>query len=459
MFVHQKPQVAPAGPRASMHCVVAGAGYVGVTTGLVLAERGHSVVLVDIDEARAERLAAGEVPFHEPGVEAALKSALATGRVTTGTDLAAAVASADAVLVCVGTPQRPNGDADLSFVAAAAKTIGQGLRRSSRAPVVIVKSTVPPGTAVGVVAGGVAKASRKKEGEGFHIASNPEFLREGSALADARKPDRVVAGALRSEAVRKVAELWGYPESLPLVETSPSAAELMKYASNAFLAMKVSFANETANVAERLGVDVYDVMRGVGLDARIGAEFLRAGAGFGGSCFPKDVRALERFAKRIGAPLRLPKAVLEINENQPRELLRIVEGALGGSVRGKSVALLGLAFKPDTDDVRESRAIPLYRALVKAGASVACWDPLALENFRRAVVAKVDGSQDLAAVLKGKDAAVIQTEWAALRDLAPAEWRRLMRGDAIVDGRRSVDPSAMAAAGLRYFAIGRKNPA
>lgn len=439
-----------------MQCVVAGAGYVGLTTALVLVEKGHTVVLVDVDEARAQRIAAGEVPFHEPGVEPALKSALTTGRFSTGTDLAAPTVTADAVFLCVGTPARPNGDADLSFIKAAAKGIGRGVRRSNLAPLVIVKSTVPPGTTTDLVVPAVAKASRKSEGAGFHAIANPEFLREGRALEDARRPDRLVVGAFGAEAGQRLVELWGH-EGVPVVATSPTAAELIKYASNAFLATKVSFANEMALLAASLGVDVYEVMRGVGLDPRIGAEFLRAGVGFGGSCLPKDLKALHRFARRRGKPLRLPRAVLEINERQPQEAIRLLEHALGG-LADKSVALLGLAFKPDTDDVRETRALPLYRALRAAGARVICWDPLAVKNFQRLVGDPVDATEDLRQALTGRDAAVIQTEWTQLRDLPADDWKRLLRNPVVVDGRRSVDAAGLVAAGIRYYAIGAPLP-
>src|SRR5687767_1901417 len=340
-----------------MHCVIAGGGYVGVTTAIVLAEKGHTVHVVDIDESRAQRLANGEVPFFEPGVEAALKAALRTGRIGAGTDLVAAVQAADAVFLCVGTPSRPNGEADLSYVKSACKMIGQGLRNAQGSPVVVVKSTVPPGTTTGVVTPELERASRKANGAGFFAASNPEFLREGRALEDSRKPDRLVVGALHSDARDRLVQLW-QPGDVPVVKTDPTTAELIKYASNTFLAVKISFANEVANLCTRLVLDVYEVMRGVGMDKRIGSEFLRAGAGFGGSCFPKDVRALDKFARKQGAPIRLARTVLEVNEHQPLEVVRLVEENVG-DLKGKKVALIGLAFKPDTDDVRETRALPI----------------------------------------------------------------------------------------------------
>ncbi|HLE47614.1 MAG TPA: UDP-glucose/GDP-mannose dehydrogenase family protein [Candidatus Thermoplasmatota archaeon] len=440
-----------------MHCVVAGAGYVGVTTALVLVEKGHTVLLVDIDEARAHRIANAEMPFIEPGCDAALKSARASGRLSTGTDLAAACASTDVVFVCVGTPSRPNGDADLSFVKDAAKMVGQGFRRANAEPLVVMKSTVPPGTTRELLVPEIERASRKKDGQGFHGLSNPEFLREGKALEDSRNPDRLVVGASNPHAADRLVQLWGYP-GVPTVRTDPTTAEFIKYAANAFLATKVSFANEMANLSSRVGVDVYDVMHGIGLDRRIGEAFLRAGAGFGGSCFPKDVRALERFAKKQGVPLRIPRAVLEINEAQPKEVVDLADRALGG-LSGKSVALLGLAFKPDTDDVRETRALPIYDELVARGAKVTCWDPAALSNFKRLVNGKnLVATTDLREALRGKDVAILQTEWPQLRELPAAEWKTLMRHALVVDGRRAADGPALEAAGVRYHAIGGKNP-
>jgi UDPglucose 6-dehydrogenase len=436
-----------------MHCVIAGGGYVGVTTAVVLVEKGHTVHVVDIDESRAQRLAAGEVPFFEPGVETALKAALRTGRIGAGTDLVSAVGPAEAVFLCVGTPSRPNGEADLSYVKGASKMIGQGLRNSKGAPLVVVKSTVPPGTTAGLVTPEIEKSSRKKDGVGFFAASNPEFLREGRALEDARRPDRVVIGSLHSDARDKLIQLW-QPGDAPVIQTDPTTSELIKYASNTFLALKISFANEIANLCSRLGLDVYDVMRGVGLDKRIGSEFLRAGAGFGGSCFPKDVRALERFARRQGAPLRLAKSVLEVNENQPLEVVRLVEEA-AGELKGKRVALLGLAFKPDTDDVRETRALPIYEALKEKGADVVCWDPIALANFQR-LAPGAKGTKDLREAIKGAHAVVLQTEWAQIAQLAPEDWRSLLNGGVVVDGRRAVDGDGLRRAGVRYVAVGGK---
>jgi UDPglucose 6-dehydrogenase len=435
-----------------MHCVIAGAGYVGVTTALVLVEREHTVHLVDIDETRAHRIAAGEVPFVEPGVDAALKNALRTGRLSIGTDLAAATSTADAVFLCVGTPSKANGEADLTFVKAAAKTIGQGLRNHKGVPLIVTKSTVPPGTTLQVVASEVEKSARKRNSIGFHAVSNPEFLREGRALEDARTPDRVVVGALHEAAHDRLLALWKQGD-VPVIRTDPTTAELIKYASNAFLALKISFSNEVANLCAKLGVDVYDVMTGVGLDKRIGSEFLRAGVGFGGSCFPKDVRALDKFARRQGVPLRLPKAVLEINEQQPMQAVKLLESALG-DLKGKKVALLGVAFKPDTDDVRETRALPIYRALVAQGAQVTCWDPVALANFQKLVGSPIVSTTDLPEAIRGKNAAIIQTEWPEIRRLPPSGWLSMTKGAPVVDGRRSVDAKALKDAGVRYLAIG-----
>lgn len=440
-----------------MKCVVLGAGYVGVATGLALVERGHHVELVDVLPKKVAALRRAEVPFHEPGVPEALRAALAKKLLRVSADLVAASREANAIFICVGTPPKANGSADLGFVKNASKQIGVAIRETASHPLVVLKSTAPPGTTTGVVRPLVEKASGLTEGRDFFVLSNPEFLREGSALADAKDPDRIVIGGTNPEALERLVDLWKPGASVPVVKTSPVAAETIKYASNAFLAMKVSFANEIANLCTRLGVDVYDVMHGVGLDARIGRLFLRAGAGFGGSCFPKDVRALEVFARAQGVALRLPRATLEVNESQPLEVLRLLEEALG-SVRGKRVALLGLAFKPDTDDVRETRALPILRALEQAGARVVCWDPKAVESFRRLAGTDLDATGDMEVALRGSDAPVIQTEWPELRQLAPSRWRSLMKGRIVVDGRRAVDPTAFETAGLAYFAIGYPVP-
>jgi UDPglucose 6-dehydrogenase len=432
-----------------MECVVVGAGYVGLVSAIVLAERGHEVQLVEVNAAKGDLIRKGKSPIFEPGVEDALQKALASGRLTVS-EAVPPLRAGTFVFICVGTPSKPNGAADLSQVKRAAQAIGKQLPAKGSATVV-VKSTVPPSTTSDLVGKTLARAAPARRTGAFVVASNPEFLREGRALVDARNPDRIVVGCLDQETAERIASLWG-DDPIPRVLTVPTTAELIKYAANAFLAAKVSFANEMALLSQKLGVDVYDVMHGIGLDARIGKEFLRAGAGFGGSCFPKDVRGLVAFAKAEGVALRLPKAVLEVNERQPAAVVDLLRKELG-TLRGKRVALLGLAFKPDTDDVRETRALPMYQALVKGGAKVTVWDPIALPNFLR-IMKQTRGTTRLEEALRDVDAAVIQTEWGALRDLPAARWKKAMRGDLVIDGRRSVDAGAMRKAGLRYVAIG-----
>lgn len=433
-----------------MRAAILGAGYVGACTAAVLAEQGHQVIVADPDKERVMALAAGRAPVYEPGLDDALAMARASGRLSATTSTADAVDASDVTLLCVGTPPKPDGSQDLKFLKAASQQVGQALR-SKPWHCVIVKSTVLPGTTEDVVAREVAKASGLQAGEGFGVAVNPEFLREGSALSDARAPDRIVVGQL-DEASGKAA--WALWEGLPgkRLTTDLATAELIKVASNAFLAAKVGLANDVANVAAAVGVDAAKVMEGVGLDARIGPQFLRFGAGFGGSCFPKDVRALVSLGKRVKKPSRILAAVLEANDAQPLEAVRLAREALG-TLKGKRIALLGLAFKPDTDDVRETRALPLWQALTKAGATVICFDPRASENFRK-LAPKAKLAASALDALEGADCAIVQAEWSEFRALAPAEFKRRMRRPLVVDARRALDAARLRGGGVEYRAIG-----
>jgi UDPglucose 6-dehydrogenase len=436
---------------------VLGAGYVGACTAAVLAEQGHRVVLADPDARRAGAVRRGEAPAYEPGLGDAIAAAVRRGALGATTDPVEAVRGAELSMLCVGTPPKRDGSQDLRFVKAASRQVGQALRGQRGWHCVVTKSTVLPGTTGGVVLPAVEKASGRRAGDGFGVAVNPEFLREGNALEDARAPDRVVVGALDEASAKAV---WALYEGLacPKLTVSLGTAEMIKYASNAFLATKVGFANEVANLCRAIGLDAEEVMQGVGLDARIGPRFLRAGAGFGGSCFPKDVVALLRLGERERAPSRILKAVLGGNARQPLEVVRLARAALG-SLEGKRVALLGLAFKPDTDDVRETRALPIYRALRAAGARVVCYDPHAGSGFRALAGSSVRLAASLGEALDGADCAVVQTEWAEFRALPPAEFVARMRRPLVVDGRRTFDPKAMRAAGVEYHAIGLGEPA
>lgn len=417
---------------------IVGTGYVGLCTGIVFAEQGHDVCFVDVDAKKLRAVQEGKAPFYEPGVDEALASI--RPRVTTTTDLAAAVRDARFTFLCVGTPQAKDGSIDLSQVRQAAGQVGAALGEGHT---VVVKSTVVPGTAEDVVA---AEARRHARGVRFEVASNPEFLKEGSALADAREPDRIVVGANDDQAARAVLGLYANLPGERIVVT-PRTAEMIKYAANAFLATKIATANELANVCERVGVDWYDVARGIGPDPRIGQLFLRAGVGFGGSCFPKDVAAIAHVARASGAPSGILEAVLRNNEIQSLEAVEMLRSELG-DLKGRRVALLGVAFKSDTDDVRETRALPLWRALADEGADVVVHDPRASANFlRMAPLARV--AMSLAEALRGAEAAVVQTEWAEYRALAPASLPPV-----VIDGRRTFEPAALASAGIRYRAIG-----
>lgn len=430
-------------------CIV-GTGYVGLCTGLVFSEHGHEVTFVDVDPNKLAAVEQGRAPFYEPGVDELIRKQ--RPRLRTSTDLAKAVEENQFTFLCVGTPQGKDGAIDLTYVRNAAREIGRALKSAPRGHVVVVKSTVVPGTAEDVVLKEVQQASGLAPDEDFHVASNPEFLKEGSAMKDALHPDRVVVGARTPRAAEAVLALYG-AFSCPKLSVDPRTAEMIKYAANAFLATKIAFSNEMANVSERLGVDWYQIAEGIGHDARIGPLFLRAGVGYGGSCFPKDVAAIQHLADAAGAPSPILDAVLRNNDTQPLVAVRMLEEELG-SLRGKRVALLGLAFKADTDDVRETRALPIWRALRERGADVVCHDPKGGPNFQRvAPEAKVVSTVEDA--LKGADAALVQTEWKEYRDLQPDVFTKMLKAPAVVvDGRRTFDPRRMLDAGIRYRAVG-----
>lgn len=441
---------------AMARVLIVGAGYVGLCTGVALATKGHDVVLADKNAARLAQLEAGHAPFYEPGLDEAMAREVRAGRLRTARDLHPEAAHADVVMLCVGTPQAPDGRADLTFVRSASEEIGAALQHSTRFVTVVVKSTVVPGTTRDVVGPILAKASNKQVGADIGLAMNPEFLKEGSALHDALHPDRIVVGATTERARDAVLALYDAFDC-PKLATDPTTAETIKYAANAFLAAKVALSNELANVAARLGVDWYEVARGIGHDARIGPQFLRAGAGFGGSCFPKDVAALDALAKDHGAPSLLLDAILASNERQPLVVVDMLKEELG-DLRGKKIALLGLAFKPDTDDVRETRALPILNALDAAGARVTCHDPKASGSFLTlAPHARIAATVEEA--LQDADGCILQTEWRAYRELDPAVFVKAMRTPIVVDGRRTYDAAKMLGAGVRYGGVGMGSPA
>jgi UDPglucose 6-dehydrogenase len=422
---------------------VIGAGYVGLVTAACFAELGHRVVCTDIDAGKVEALQAGRVPIHEPGVEELLRAH--AGRLTFSTDNADAITASDVVFVCVDTPPLASGDADLRRVDA----VLSDWPRVERPVVLVMKSTVPAGTGARII------RSLAARGLG-HVAyvSSPEFLREGSAVHDFLHPDRVVVGAERPEAAQTVASLYE-PLHAPIVRTDVASAEMIKLAANAFLATKISFINEIANVCEEVGADVEVVATGMGLDARIGQSFLRAGIGYGGSCFPKDVTALKRLAGNSGYHFQLLASVIEVNELQKRRLLGKLRHHLG-PLTGATVALLGLAFKPNTDDVRESPAFVLASRLVAEGACVVAHDPVAAERAAALLPPEVVLAGTVADAVAGADAAVIVTDWPSFATalLAPGV-AATMRRPLLLDGRNLLEPAAARAAGFEWIGTGR----
>ncbi len=399
-----------------------------------------------------------------PGVAEALARHLGSGLLDATMDITKAVADTEITFLCVGTPSSADGSYDLRHLAAAARSVGEAIEGLDRHHIVVTKSTVTPTANRSIVLPAIAHASGKEASVGFSLVSNPEFLREGSALTDALAPDRIVLGIMEEDrAARDILEALYSPFDRPLLVTSLEGAELIKLASNSLLAIKVAFANEVANLASSVDADGYRVLEGVGLDHRLGPHFLRAGAGFGGSCFPKDLRALVAFSRAQDIPALLPTAALAQNEVQPVVMVELVRKALGGNLQGKRVALLGLAFKPDTDDVRETRALPIYRLLLEGGATVVCHDPRAGESFVQLALedglARPDVREGLDEVLRDANAAVIQTEWEEYRLLGPAQLVSDMAPPrAIIDARRTFDPYMMRSDGVTYWGVGLPPP-
>ena len=416
-----------------------GAGYVGLVTGACFADLGHEVVIRDVVPERIERLRAGEVPIYEPGLDEVLARNKERLRFTL--DIAETVDGSEFIYVAVGTPPTYSGDADLAAVWSVVDELPESLEGR---PVLVMKSTVPVGTGEHVRA---RLDARGLTGVGY--VSNPEFLAEGSAIADFKSPDRIVVGAFDPADGDRVVELHTGIET-EIVRTDVPSAELVKLAANAFLSTRISFINEIANVCDLVGADVVDVARGVGLDHRLGPHFLRAGLGFGGSCFPKDVTALKQLAGNSGYPFLLLQAVWEVNELQKRRVVSKLEKHLG-SLRGKTIALLGLAFKPNTDDMREAPSRVIAYRLLAEGAEVRAWDPVARPDD----LAGVELSNSVLEAVRGADAAVIVTEWPELREIATDELRDVMATPLIIDGRNLLDPVAAQAAGFRYEGIGR----
>jgi len=433
-----------------MKIAMIGTGYVGLVSGACFAEFGPDVTCVDVDAAKIDRLLNGEIPIYEPGLDALVAKGIKSGRLSFTTDLAKAVADADAVFIAVGTPsRRGDGHADLRYVEAAALEIARALQGYT---VIVTKSTVPVGTGRRV-AEWIRSANPTAE---FDVASNPEFLREGSAIGDFMRPDRVVIGAEtdRARAVMQALYRPLYLMETPIVMTTLETAELTKYAANAFLATKITFINEMADLCEKVGANVQDIARGMGLDGRIGKKFLHAGPGYGGSCFPKDTIALVRTAQEYGAPARLVETVVQVNDRRKGAMASRVLAACGGSVRGKTVGVLGVAFKPNTDDMRDAPSLAIVPALQDAGATVRAYDPAAMHEAK-ALLPGVEWCADAYDVAIGADVLVIITEWNEFRALDLDRIGASMTQKVLVDLRNVYRAEDVRGQGFAYTSIGR----
>jgi UDPglucose 6-dehydrogenase len=431
---------------------VLGTGYVGLVTGAGLADFGNEVTCVDLDESKIAQLNEGKIPFYEFSLGEVVERNVRDGRLSFTSDLRSAIRSARTIFIAVGTPPGAGGEADLSQVLAAARTIAEQMTSYK---LIIQKSTVPVGTGEKVLRLVESVLAERGKSIPFDVASNPEFLREGSAVEDFMRPDRIVVGTWSPKAEQILAGIYQrfYLNETPLIRTTVQTAELIKYASNAFLATKISFINEMANLCEAVGGDVKVVARAMGLDGRIGRKFLHAGPGYGGSCFPKDTLALASFSRKAGAASKIVEATIDVNKRQRRRMLDKVK-QLVGDLAGKQIGVLGLSFKPQTDDVRDSVAIELIKLMQKEGAEVRAFDPVAMERAA-AELKKVTFAEDPYSAAKGADALVIATEWNEFRMLDLGKLRRLMRAPAVVDCRNIYDPATMEGAGFDYVCVGR----
>ncbi|HEY0198881.1 MAG TPA: UDP-glucose/GDP-mannose dehydrogenase family protein [Rhodanobacter sp.] len=439
-----------------MKVTIFGTGYVGLVTGACLAEMGNHVVCIDIDAVKVERLKRGEIPIYEPGLEPIVRRNHASGQLGFTTEVASAIEHGDLIFIAVGTPPDEDGSADLQYVKAVAEVIGQHLKRYA---VIVNKSTVPVGTANRVRETVAAALAARNATVEFDVVSNPEFLKEGAAVEDCLRPDRIIVGASSQRAIAALRKLYApfNRNHDRMVVMDERSAELTKYAANAMLATKISFMNEISNIAERVGADVELVRQGIGSDPRIGYHFIYPGAGYGGSCFPKDVQALERIARSHGYDAPLLSAVEAVNVQQKEKLFELISRHFAGELTGKTVALWGLAFKPNTDDMREAPSRRLMEALWNAGAKVRAFDPEASEETKRLYGEREDLQlcEHAHDALKGADVLAVVTEWKAFRSPDFARIRDTLAEPAIFDGRNLYDPYTVEEAGLAYYGIGR----
>ncbi|MEA1937111.1 MAG: UDP-glucose/GDP-mannose dehydrogenase family protein [Patescibacteria group bacterium] len=424
---------------------VIGTGYVGLVTGACLAELGNKVVCVDIDEEKIGKLKRGIVPFYEPRLDELVAKNIKNGRLFFETDLAQTIQQSEIFFIAVGTPPMENGSADLSYVEKAVEDIAKNLKKYA---VVVVKSTVPPGTCRRI-----KKLAAKHCASSFDLVSNPEFLREGSAVMDFMKPDRIVLGAESGKARKIMKELY-QPLKVPLLITRLESSEMIKYASNAFLATKISFINEIANVCELVGADVQEIAKGMGLDPRIGNKFLEAGLGYGGSCFPKDVQALHQSAGINGYNFCLLKAVIEVNNNQRKLAVKKTEKILGG-LKNKVVSIWGLAFKANTDDIRESAAVEIIELFLGKGVKIKTYDPIASENAKKILPEEIIFCDNLYEAIQESDALFIATDWDEFKKADFAKMKKSLRTPIIIDGKNIYNPEEMRKIGFTYISIGR----
>ena len=433
-----------------MHIAVIGTGYVGLVTGTCFAEFGVNVTCVDNDETKIENLKKGIVPIYEPGLDAMIARNVKAERLNFTTNIAEAVRTALVVFIAVGTPPKEDGSADLQYVEQVAKEIA---RTMDGYKVIVTKSTVPIGT--GAWIDKIVK-EHQTQPIPFDVVSNPEFLREGAAIEDFMRPNRVVIGASTSQAIAVMKDLYGplYLIETPFVITNVESSEMIKYASNAFLATKISFINEIANLCERVGADVHHVAKGMGLDRRIGPKFLHPGPGYGGSCFPKDTQALAEIARARGMEFQIVDTVVKVNKEQREHCLQKIIKMLDGNVAGKTIGILGVSFKPETDDIREAPALDIVQQLLDLGGAVRAFDPVALENFAK-LFPQVTYCADPYQVAEGSDVLVLMTEWNQFRQLELDRIKSLLRSPKIVDLRNIYEPERMRHAGFQYVSVGR----
>jgi len=434
-----------------MKISVIGTGYVGLVSGACFADFGHEVTCIDIDEKKITSLKEGNIPIYEPGLDDVVKKNVEDGRLNFTTSYEPSIAEADAVFIAVGTPSSRRGDgyADLTYVFEAAKNIAQHLKKYT---VIVDKSTVPVGTAQQV-----ARIIKETNPEAdFDVASNPEFLREGAAIDDFMNPDRVVFGTATDRAKEVMSRIYEplSSKNTPIVMTDLMSAELTKYAANAFLATKISFINEIGNLCEAVGANVDDVSKGMGLDSRIGAKFLQAGPGYGGSCFPKDTKACMRTGQEYGASLRIVETVVEVNSAQKARMVSKIKKALGGSESGKTIAVLGLAFKPETDDMRDAPAITILSALEEKGAKVKAHDPEAMEEAKK-IMPTLEYVEDAYKACEGADAVILMTEWNEYRALDLSRIKSLLKSPIFIDLRNVHTNETMKKEGFKYYSVGR----